>query len=310
VGYRPSHDYLPFAPDTLDDLGVEAHDGAMAMLKSNDRDEWRPDRPGGSDAANDRQSREELRELLLATAREILAEEGIQTASSNLTFKRVFARVERQTGRSVTNASVIRRIWDNMADFQADVLVSIAQDDQRPELRHTLGAVGHVLEASDLSTVESRRLSLQELCRVGGEMSVSVRSDSLLWSAWISVLAIATTAPDSDQRERMIGGLLRGFDSVAGFWEGTFIGLFRYLGFRVREPRTLRQFTEAVVAWSEGQTIRQRVSGQVSRLSLPTGPDGGLQEWTLFGVGLEAFTLQFFEPDPDFVPPPRTAAPL
>ena len=244
----------------------------------------------------------------MATAREILEEEGIQTASSNLTFKRVFARVERQTGRSVTNASVIRRVWDNMADFQADVLVSIAQDDQRPELSQTLGAVGHVLEASDLSTVESRRQALQELCRAGGEM-INVTSDSLLWSVWISVLAIATTAPDSDQRERMMGGLLRGFESVAGFWEGTFSRLFGYLGFRVREPRTLRQFTEAVVAWSEGQSIRQRVSGQTSRLSLPTGPDGRPQEWTLFGVGLEALTLQFFEPDPDFVPPPPTAAP-
>lgn len=308
-GNRPTHDYHLFAADSLDDLRIQAHDGDMAMLKSSEQDEWRPDRPAGSDAAKERQSREELRELILATAREILAEEGIQTASSSLTFKRVFARVERQTGRSVTNASVIRRIWDNMADFQADVLVSIAQDDQRPELSHTLGGVGRVLEASDLSTVASRRQALQELCRVGGEMSVNVTSDSLLWSAWISVLAIATTAPDSDQRERMIGGLLRGFDSVAGFWEGTFSRMFGYLGFRVREPRTLRQFTEAVVAWSEGQTIRQRVSGQASRLSLPTGPDGGLQEWTLFGVGLEALTLQFFEPDPDFVPPPPTAAP-
>jgi len=278
------------------------------MLKPSDRDQWEADRPAGSDAARERQSREELRDLLLATAREILTEEGIQTASSNLTFKRVFDRVERQTGRSVTNASVIRRIWDNMADFQTDVLVSIAQDEQRPEVNQTLEGLGQVLEASDLSTVESRRQTLQELCRVGGEVSVSVTSDSTLWSAWISVLAIATTAPDSDQRERMIGGLLRGFDSVAGFWEGTFTGLFRYLGLRVREPMTLRQFTEAVVAWSEGQSIRQRVSGQASRLSLPTGPDGGLQEWTLFGVGLEALTLQFFEPDPDFVPPPPTAA--
>jgi len=90
---------------------------------------------------------------------------------------------------------------------------------------------------------------------------------------------------------------------MAGYWEGTFTGLFGYLGFRIRAPRTMRQFADAVLAWSEGQTIRQRISGVTSRLSLPTGPDGGMQEWTLFSVGLEGLVLQFFEPDPDFTPP-------
>jgi hypothetical protein len=103
----------------------------------------------------------------------------------------------------------------------------------------------------------------------------------------------------------MIGALLRGFDSVAEFWEPTFVGLFGYLGFRIRAPRTVRQFTEAVLAWSQGHAIRHRVSGNVPRLSLPTGPGGELQEWTLFSVGLEGLVLQFFEPDPDV----RTPAP-
>ena len=278
----------------------------MALLNSSGRDQWLPDRPAGNDGARERQSREELRELLLATAREILQEEGIQTASTNLTFKRVFERVERQTGRSVTNASVIRRVWDNMADFRADVLVAIAQDEQRPELDQTLEAVGRVLQASDLSTVASRIQTVQDLCRVGGEVSTQAASDSILWSAWIGVLAIATSAPDPDQRERMVGALDDGFDTVAGYWEATFTGLFGFLGFRLREPGTMRQFTEAMLAWSEGHSIRQRVSGSVSRLSLPTGPDGGLQEWTLFGVGLEALVFRFLEPDPEFVPPSPT----
>ena len=86
-------------------------------------------------------------------------------------------------------------------------------------------------------------------------------------------------------------------------WEANFTGLFGYLGFRVREPMTMRQFTDAALAWSEGQAIRQRVSGEVTRLSLPTGPDGEMQEWTLFGVGIEALVQQFFEPDPSFAPP-------
>ena len=38
-------------------------------------------------------------------------------------------------------------------------------------------------------------------------------------------------------------------------------------------------------------------------MDLPTGPGGELQEWTLYSLAIEAVALQFFEPDPDFVPP-------
>jgi hypothetical protein len=294
--------------DPVDDSHGVSHHGGMSILESEDRDRSPEDRRAGHDLANERRSRRELRELLLSTARDILREEGLQTASTNLTFKRVFERVERTTGRSVTNASVIRRVWDNMADFQADVLVSIAKDERRPELGRTLDAVGRTLQECDLSSVTSRQAALQELCRVGGEATTGAASDSTLWSAWIGVLAIATTAPDADQRERMISALLNGFDAMASYWEGTFTGLTGYLGFRLRAPKTMRQFADAVLAWTEGQTIRQRISGVAPRLSLPTGPDGGMQVWTLFSVGLEGLVLQFFEPDPDFIPPDQSSS--
>ena len=268
------------------------------------------DRRAGQDLANERRSRRELRELLLSTARDILREEGLQTASTNLTFKRVFERVERTTGRSVTNASVIRRVWDNMADFQADVLVSMAEDERRPELGPTLDVVARTLQECDLTSVTSRQAVLQELCRVGGEATTGAATDSTLWSAWIGVLAIATTAPDAEQRERMVSALLSGFDAMASYWEGTFTGLTGYLGFRLRAPKTMRQFADALLAWAEGQTIRQRISGVAPRMSLPTGPDGQMQEWTLFSVGLEGLMLQFFEPDPDFIPPDPASSPL
>lgn len=57
-----------------------------------------------------RRSRDELRVLLLETGRQLVAEEGLRTGSSNLTVKRVSDRVELATGEWITNASVIRRI--------------------------------------------------------------------------------------------------------------------------------------------------------------------------------------------------------
>jgi hypothetical protein len=45
-----------------------------------------------------RRNRDELRELLLRSGQSILREEGLGTGAEMLTFKRVFDRVEKDTG--------------------------------------------------------------------------------------------------------------------------------------------------------------------------------------------------------------------
>ena len=240
---------------------------------------------------------------MLENGRAILHEEGIETASNNLTFKRVFDRVERTTGRQLTNASVIKRVWENQADFQADVLVAIAHDEQRPEVEGTLAAVAQVLDSVDLTSVEGRMWGMAELCRVGGGASRTLITESTSWPLWISVVTIATTSSNPDQKERMCAALAEGYRSVAEFWEETFRGLIDFLGLRLRAPRTLHQFCAAATSLSEGDSLHQHVVQEARNLDLPTGPGGAMQEWTLYSVTLHALAIQFFEPDPDFVPP-------
>ena len=253
------------------------------------------------DGGRKRQPKQQLRQLMLDTGRSILNEEGIETASTNLTFKRVFDRVERDTGRHLTNASVIRRIWENQADYQADVLVAIANDDQRPEIERTLDAVRRVLDEVDRTTVEGRLRGMSELCRVAGAANREAIAQSTSWSLWISVVTIASSSSNKEQRDRMCGALAEGYESVAEQWEGIYGGLLAFLGLRVRSPRTLRHFARAVASLSEGESLRQNVVRDVVRFDLPSGPDGELQEWTLYGATIEALAIQFFEPDPDFV---------
>ena len=142
--------------------------------------------PSPSGRPRKRQPKDELRKLMLETGREILREEGIQTGSTNLTFKRVFDRVERDTGRRLTNASVIKRIWQNQADYQADVLVAIAHDEERPEVADTVAAVQEVLATIDLTTVEGRLAGMSELCRVAGAASRRVMAESTSWPLWVA----------------------------------------------------------------------------------------------------------------------------
>jgi len=249
-----------------------------------------------------RRTRDELRTMLLDEGRDILYTEGIVTLSSNLTFKRVFDRLEERTGERVTNASVIRRIWANQVDFQTDVLVAIAHDEHRPELADGVDAVLGAVARLDFSTPESREYSLGEICRVGGSAHSVILAESTSFPLWLSVIAMAFTTPDSGQEKRMKGALTDGYHAVYQFWSGTLASLFPLFGLRLRRTYTLHQFVKSVTAYSEGCSLSQRTVGAVEWVSRPTGPDGEVQEWSLFAVGLEALVHQFLEPDPDVSP--------
>ena len=284
----------------IDSCDSKVHDGPVEPVDPVETEEVAP---APSRGTWKRQPKRELRQLMLDNGRAILQEEGIETASNNLTFKRVFDRVERTTGRQLTNASVIKRVWENQSDYQADVLVAIAHDEQRPEVEGTLVAVGQVLDSVDLTTVAGRLSGMSELCRVGGGASRALVAASTSWPLWISVVTIATTSSNADQKDRMCTALAEGYQSVAEFWEEAFRGMIDFLGLRLRAPRTLYQFSQAVTSLSEGDSLHQHVVREARNLDLPTGPGGEMQEWTLYAVTLEALAIQFFEPDPDFVAP-------
>ncbi len=189
-----------------------------------------------------RRGREELRTRLVEEGREILLTEGLEPGSSNLTFKRVFKRLEAKTGIRITNASVIKRIWENQADFQADVLVTIARD----EARRAQGSGERViamLGTLDMTTPESRARALREVCRNEGNASSTAIDESMNWPLWISVVAMATTTAKPDIQMRIKGALADGYSSVTRFWSENFIALIDVLGLRIRSPWSMDNFS-------------------------------------------------------------------
>ena len=93
--------------------------------------------------------------------------------AGDLTFKRVFERVEATTGERLTNASVIRRVWENQAEFQTDVLASVAASgDTNGELATTMEAVAPLFEVLDRSSPEARLRAVSEVCRAAGRRGV------------------------------------------------------------------------------------------------------------------------------------------
>jgi hypothetical protein len=252
-----------------------------------------------------RHSRDDIRSLLLEAAQAILREEGLGVGTDTLTFKRVYARVEQNTGLRLTNASVIRRVWENLADYRTDVLLGIAADENHVEMDETFEALAlaPTLERLDLSTLEQRSSALTELCRVAGNANILSIGDSENWSLWFGVWSQATAGEITEQKQRLQSALLKGYESVTDMYTDTFQALADLIGYRLRPGLTMRQFTVSVGALAEGCSLRNRVEGDTDGILLSTGPDGEVQEWSLFAVGAEALARRFFEPDPDWPPP-------
>jgi len=273
-------------------------------------------RPHGAHARDERmvatgkrqpkQSREELRAMLVETGRAILREEGMGTGAEALTFKRVFERVERDRGVRLTNASIIKRVWDNQAEFQTDVLIAIAADEGVSEFNQTLEALDSVFEDIDLSTPGARWSALGEVCRVGGAANMVALMESPNWPSWIGVWTLTTAGELPEQRKRIDEALRDGYGAFTVHFEQAYLGLAGRLGLRLRKPLTIRQLTIAVGALAEGCALRARVDpAPMNGIMRSTGSNGDEQEWTLFGIGLEALTHQFFEIDTDADLPDR-----
>ena len=251
-----------------------------------------------------RRTKEDLRSLLLDAAQTILREEGLGVGTDALTFKRVFDRVEQDTGLRLTNASVIRRVWENQADYRTDVLVDILTDDNTEEFNDTFGVVIPLLAGLDLSTPAKRWDALREVCRVGGAANIHALRSSKTWSLWIGIWALATAGETNDHKQRIQSALLEGYESITQMYLQTYAALLQFLGVRLRDGLTMRQLTVSIGAMAEGCALRNRVDSDMEGVMLPTGPDGELQEWTLFGLGLESLALRYLELDPDWAPPP------
>ena len=267
-----------------------------------DRDRRRT--PVGASRRQPKQSREELRSLLLDVGRSILRTEGLGSGAEGLTFKRVFDRVEAETGIRLTNASIIKRVWENQASYQTDVLVSIASDDGSVELERTVGALVGYFETLDLSTDADRWRSARELCRLAGSANVDVIRESPNWNTWIGVWALATAGDPDTYRGPVEVALVDGYEQFTKQLEEVYTGMAAMLGIRLREQFTQRQFTIMVEALAEGCGLRNRLDpSDMDGITRRTGPDGDEQEWTLFSIGLEGLLSQFFELDPDWKPP-------
>jgi hypothetical protein len=221
-------------------------------------------------------------------------EDGLNEGGDNLSFTRVFERLEEREGVRVTHASVLGRIWANQKDFQRDVLVELARA-HRNAYVDTVDAMAPVLAAVDLSSLEGRWAGARELGRIGCQLVLDANTSSPVWRAWMSVWALGPSASARGD-DGVAEALVEGYQRVNQASTEMHAAMAGFLGFRPKPPMTIERYTTVVTALTEGCSVRDLLGAEGSRgIVRPTGPGGEPREWTLYGLALVALFADFFE---------------
>jgi hypothetical protein len=242
--------------------------------------------------------RDELREVLIDVGLDLLIDEGLARGTERLTFKRVFDRASEERGLRVTNASVIGRIWVDMADYQADVLAAALERIDQAGVEDTIRAAGEVLAVADLASVDGRRAATTEMIRVVCEAHVETIVRSRTVNLAIGLRGLGVSRLPTDEGTPAAERLRRAYEVYCVRWDFALGRAFEMLGVRMRPGVTLRQLSMLAISLAEGFAIWDRVDPTMTRHILrPTESEGQKEEWTLFALGLEALVWQFAELD-------------
>jgi hypothetical protein len=259
------------------------------------------DPPRSGDEPRPRRSREELHDLVLASGREVLLTEGLGTGAEHLTFKRVLAHLGATRGIRVTNASVIRRIWDNQEEFQLEVVRSLVAGQGDLEVEVTAEALDEAVARIDLTTPATRRASLAELIRVAcarylEAASGSTASIQMALGTYIAANGLAGSNSPMVEEFRALDRRL-----TDQYMELYAAGLAA-VGWRVRPELSLGDAATALSAFAEGVLLRKMVEPEVLHTITRVRPSDGTEvEWSLLAIGMDSMVEFFAEPDPDVV---------
>ena len=251
---------------------------------------------------------EELTRIILDGAIEVLKKEGLGLSVENITFKKVFDHITETTGMRITNSSVIGRIWKDQADFQLALILDAADGTLDAEFYATLTPFAEVLEQTERTSLASRQDALRELCRVAGAANLDWLTKSETWPLWNGIWLASISGEPSERRTLLSERMLANYTNHSAAFEMIYAEALDYLGHRIKEPYTARQLTDAIMSLADGSAIRVMVDEPaIMGIKRPTGPNGKIEEWNLFSIGLEALVSHFVEPIPRWRPPKEDA---
>jgi hypothetical protein len=243
-----------------------------------------------------RRRRQDMAQLILNTGVEMLIARGLDGGCDHVGMGDVLAEVERTTGERITNASVYGRMWDTQADFHRELLLTAAEYYPDGEEKATLEQARLVLDRADLAQTGGRQAALVEISRTAGAAHLKSLSDSRPWQTWLAIWAITVSTPTLDDDNVRGPAISRRHEHAVNAFAVVLDEVLGALGYQVKPDFTLTQLASSIYALSEGFALHDRFAPEhVVTLERPSGPNGSMQDWTLFSVGVEALLVHFTE---------------
>ncbi len=254
-----------------------------------------------------RRTREDLKNLILDAAAEVVERDGLGVMSSTITYKQVFDHLEQVHGIRVTRGSVHERIWDSQHEFQLEVLRRAARWDARTSTQRTVEVLREIHERGTIEGWSEWEV-LTEMARIGGEFNYRAADEDDLYFAWTGLTLALAQAIDADSEEYAALGraVTESYDALTDDFVTIFRSIFDDLDLRIRldlfesPEMAMLVFTKLTTALSEGVSLRRRFDeAELPDLGLATGPDGSIQVWHPFSVGMLALLRLFVETGSD-----------
>lgn len=251
----------------------------------------------------------DVRDRMLAAAREIVAKTGVSVRVEDLSLEQVIqhARVPR---------SSVYRIWPYKEDFLDDLLCHLAGPDWLGGTafdEQTIEIVRQVVADNRhrLGTAAGRREVLCEAVRLGVRRNLQAVVDSRERRIFTALGATLDSLRDNEVRQRVRAELERTELNLLTKMTEFYRDVTTALGLRPRHPSyTLQHLAAAGAALVEGFALRARVAAEGTFADVIGGPlpgpglDGQVADWTPAAIAFLGLLDTYLEPDPDFVAQP------
>lgn len=236
---------------------------------------------------------------LVDAAVEKLREDGVDIGLGKLRLADIIAA----TG--VSRSTAYRSLADDSLAPQAvlhrEVLTQILSRNTRERNRVLVSdAVMAELERQEdnlgSDDVAVRTNAVRALMRVGSAVSYAEVANSTERSILTASYGALRSSGVSDWRH---DELVKGEQTLATLFGELYTNLSATLGYRLKPGMSLLHFSTAIASLVEGIAMRHGVSEHLDSVERPTGPNGEIEEWTLFAIAFEGIYTMFFEPIDD-----------
>ncbi|NNE96348.1 MAG: hypothetical protein HKN24_10000 [Acidimicrobiales bacterium] len=232
----------------------------------------------------------------------LLIERGYGHGGEQITYRRVFDRIEQESGVVVARAQVHGRIWASQNDFQLDVLAESCKPFVADGLQVAAEAALNAIQSVDRTEPDWQSRAVARAIRDGSFANVEALMASPSWLLGRAIMSFH--ALSSNRSDRVSEALRSEYEASLSSWTNLFEATAVGLGLRAKPwtrctlaqvCRIAAQFADVL---SDGVVARSRMLGETQIYSVEIAGDERA-EWNILGLGAWCVIDHLMEPDPE-----------